>query len=302
MRWQNGRESENVEDRRGEGVGGGGFGGRRMGIPIPIGRGGLGLGGLVALLLISWVLGLDPLALLGGGDPTYDNRPTTTTMQRAPHSSADDELKSFVSVVLADTEDTWHGQFQQLGRTYQEPSLVLFSGGVDSACGMAQSAMGPFYCPLDRKVYIDLSFYRDLRDRFRAPGDFAQAYVIAHEVGHHVQTLLGIADQVQAAKQRVSERQANALQVRMELQADCLAGMWAKLTDQQNNRLEQGDIEEGLNAASRIGDDTLQKQMTGRVVPDAFTHGSSEQRVRWFTRGFQSGSMQSCDTFSASQL
>lgn len=301
MRWQNGRESENVEDRRGEGVGGGGFGGRRMGIPIPIGRGGLGLGGLVALLLISWVLGLDPLALLGGGDPTYDNRPTTTTMQRAPHSSADDELKSFVSVVLADTEDTWHGQFQQLGRTYQEPSLVLFSGGVDSACGMAQSAMGPFYCPLDRKVYIDLSFYRDLRDRFRAPGDFAQAYVIAHEVGHHVQTLLGISQKVSEAQQRVSKADANGLSVRLELQADCFAGLWGNAA-QRRGILETGDVDEALNAASAIGDDRLQQQSRGRVAPDSFTHGSSDQRVRWFKRGLESGRLDACDTFSAERL
>ncbi len=301
MRWQNGRESENVEDRRGEGVGGGGFGGRRMGIPIPIGRGGLGLGGLVALLLISWVLGLDPLALLGGGDPTYDNRPTTTTMQRAPHSSAYDELKSFVSVVLADTEDTWHGQFQQLGRTYQEPSLVLFSGGVDSACGMAQSAMGPVYCPLDRKVYIDLSFYRDLRDRFRAPGDFAQAYVIAHEVGHHVQTLLGISQKVSEAQQRVSKADANGLSVRLELQADCFAGLWGNAA-QRRGILETGDVDEALNAASAIGDDRLQQQSRGRVAPDSFTHGSSDQRVRWFKRGLESGRLDACDTFSAERL
>ena len=301
MRWQNGRESENVEDRRGEGFGGGGFGGRRMGIPIPIGRGGLGLGGLVAVLLISWVLGIDPLALLGGGDPTYDNRPSTTTMQRAPRSGAEDELKSFVSVVLADTEDTWHGQFQQLGRTYQEPSLVLFSGGVDSACGMAQSAMGPFYCPLDRKVYIDLSFYRDLRDRFRAPGDFAQAYVIAHEVGHHVQTLLGISQKVSEAQQRVSKAEANALSVRLELQADCFAGLWGNAA-QRRGILETGDVDEALNAASAIGDDRLQQQSRGRVAPDSFTHGSSDQRVRWFKRGLESGRLDACDTFSAERL
>ena len=301
MRWQNGRESENVEDRRGEGFGGGGFGGRRMGIPIPIGRGGLGLGGLVAVLLISWVLGIDPLALLGGGDPTYDNRPSTTTMQRAPRSGAEDERKSFVSVVLADTEDTGHGQFQQLGRTYQEPSLVLFSGGVDSACGMAQSAMGPFYCPLDRKVYIDLSFYRDLRDRFRAPGDFAQAYVIAHEVGHHVQTLLGISQKVSEAQQRVSKAEANALSVRLELQADCFAGLWGNAA-QRRGILETGDVDEALNAASAIGDDRLQQQSRGRVAPDSFTHGSSDQRVRWFKRGLESGRLDACDTFSAERL
>ena len=298
MRWQNGRESDNVEDRRGAGVGGG-FGGRRMGIPI--GRGGLGLGGLVAVLLISWVLGIDPMALLGGGDPTIGSGPTTTVTRNAPRSNADDELKSFVSHVLADTEDTWHGQFQQLGRTYQEPSLVLFSDAVDSACGMAQSAVGPFYCPLDRKVYIDLAFYRDLRDRFRAPGDFAQAYVIAHEVGHHVQTLLGISEKVSEAQRRVSKAEANALSVRLELQADCFAGLWGNAA-QRRGVLEPGDVDEALNAASAIGDDRMQQQARGRVAPDSFTHGSSAQRVSWFRRGLDSGQLQACDTFSAERL
>ncbi|HYG89598.1 MAG TPA: neutral zinc metallopeptidase [Azospirillum sp.] len=303
MRWRQGRESENVEDRRGEGYGGGGgFGGGRMGIPIPIGRGGLGIGGLVAVVLISLLLGIDPLALLSGGGPTVDPGPTTTVTQRAPRSSADDELKSFVSHVLADTEDTWHGQFQQLGRTYQEPRLVLFSGVVDSACGMAQSAVGPFYCPLDRKVYIDLSFYRDMRDRFHAPGDFAQAYVVAHEVGHHVQNLLGISDKVSEAQQRVSRTDANALSVRLELQADCLAGVWGNAA-QRRGVLEAGDVEEALNAASAIGDDRLQQQARGgRVAPDSFTHGSSAQRVRWFRRGMDSGRLDACDTFSAQRL
>jgi len=301
MRWQDGRESENVEDRRDEVGGGGGFGGGRMGIPIPIGRGGLGIGGLVAVLLISWLLGIDPLALLGGGDPTVGSGPTTSVTRNAPRSNADDELKGFVSHVLADTEDTWTGIFQQMGRTYQDPRLVLFSGAVDSACGMAQAAVGPFYCPLDRKVYIDLAFYRDLRDRFHAPGDFAQAYVIAHEVGHHVQTLLGISEKISAAQQRASKTEANALSVRLELQADCFAGVWGNAA-QRRGVLEPGDVEEALNAASAIGDDRLQQQSRGRVAPDSFTHGSSAQRVNWFKRGLNSGQMQACDTFSAERL
>ncbi|WP_109118207.1 neutral zinc metallopeptidase [Azospirillum sp. TSO22-1] len=301
MRWQDGRESENIEDRRDEGYSGGGFGGGRMGIPIPIGRGGLGIGGLVAVFLISWVLGIDPMALLGGGDPTVATAPRTTTVQRAPRSGAEDELKSFVGHVLADTEDTWNAAFQQMGRTYQEPRLVLFSGAVDSACGTAQSAMGPFYCPLDRKVYIDLGFYRDLRDRFHAPGDFAQAYVVAHEVGHHVQTLLGISQKVGEAQQRASKTEANALSVRLELQADCFAGLWGNAA-QRRGVLEPGDVDEALNAATAIGDDRLQQQARGRVTPDSFTHGSSAQRVRWFKRGMDSGRLDACDTFSAERL
>lgn len=298
MRWQDGRESENVEDRRDEGYGGGGFGGSRMGIPIPIG--GLGIGGVVAVVLISLVLGIDPLALLGGGDPTAERPPATVTRQ-APRSGAEDELKSFVSHVLADTEDTWHGQFRQMGRTYQEPRLVLFSDAVDSACGMAQAAVGPFYCPVDHKVYIDLSFYRDLRDRFRAPGDFAQAYVIAHEVGHHVQTLLGITQKVNEAQRGTSKAEANALSVRLELQADCFAGLWGNAASQRGI-LEPGDVDEALNAASAIGDDRLQQQGRGRVTPDSFTHGSSQQRVRWFRRGLETGDLRACDTFGAERL
>ena len=211
-------------------------------------------------------------------------------------------MKSFVSVVLADTEDVWHAVFKQLGNRYAEPKLVLFSQAVRSACGQGMSAMGPFYCPLDRKVYIDLSFYRDLKNKFRAPGDFAQAYVLAHEVGHHVQTLWGIAEKVQRAKARVGQRDGNRLQVMMELQADCFAGFWAKHADRSKNILEQGDVEEALRAASAIGDDRIQKRTTGFVVPDSFTHGSSEQRVRWFRKGLDAASLKACDTFNAPGL
>ncbi|MEM9137468.1 MAG: neutral zinc metallopeptidase, partial [Cyanobacteria bacterium P01_F01_bin.42] len=203
---------------------------------------------------------------------------------------------------LADTEDVWHPIFRQIGRTYQEPTLVLFSNQVNSACGLAQSAIGPFYCPADQKVYIDLTFYRDLKTRHNAPGDFAQAYVIAHEVGHHVQTLLGVSQQVQRAKRQVSKVEGNQLSVRQELQADCFAGVWANHAQRARNILEQGDLEEALNAASQIGDDTLQRQAQGYVVPDSFTHGSSTQRVRWFKTGFQSGQIESCDTFNSPQV
>ncbi len=301
MRWQGGRESENVEDRRGAG-GGGGFstGGPLGGRGIPIGRGGLGIGGLAVVVVVSLLLGINPMDLLNG---TLPDEPSRTEQAQAPRSGADDELGRFVSVVLADTEDTWNVLFQQAGRTYREPKLVLFSGAVDSGCGFAQAAMGPFYCPLDQRVYIDLSFYRDLRDRFRAPGDFAQAYVIAHEVGHHVQNLLGISDRVQQAQQRAGNRaDANALSVRLELQADCLAGLWANHANRERRIIEPGDVEEALTAASAIGDDRLQKQSRGTVAPDSFTHGSSAQRVRWFRTGLESGQMQACDTFSAERL
>ena len=230
-----------------------------------------------------------------------------TQQQSAPAPSAgstklEDEQSQFVAVVLADTEDTWNAVFQKAGRDYREPSLVLFSGSVRSACGFAQAAMGPFYCPADQKVYIDLSFYSDLQNRFRAPGDFAQAYVIAHEVGHHVQTLLGISEQVQRQKAQLSRAEANQLSVRQELQADCLAGIWAHHADRTRALLEQGDIEEGLNAASAIGDDRLQKQSQGYVTPESCTHGSTAQRVKWFKRGYASGDINTCDTFGESRL
>lgn len=211
-------------------------------------------------------------------------------------------MARFVSIVLADTEDTWRPLFQLAGASYREPKLVLFSGAVSSACGFAQSAMGPFYCPLDEKVYIDLSFYRDLKERFRAPGDFAQAYVIAHEVGHHVQNLLGVAEKVRHAQQSVGRTEANQLSVRLELQADCLAGVWANHADRARDILEQGDVEEALGAASSIGDDRMQAQTQGHVVPESFTHGSSDQRVHWFRRGLESGELEQCNTFEAARL
>jgi predicted metalloprotease len=219
----------------------------------------------------------------------------------APAPPEDDERAAFVSTVLADTEDTWHPLFEQMGASYREPTLVLFSDAVDSACGFAQAAMGPFYCPGDQKVYLDIGFFDELHERFGAPGDFAQAYVIAHEVGHHVQNLLGIASEVQAARQQADEREGNALSVMMELQADCFAGVWGHHADRTRHLLEQGDVEEGLNAAAAIGDDRLQREAGGRVVPDAFTHGSSEQRMHWFEQGLKSGDPNACDTFEAAR-
>ena len=279
MRWQLGRRSTNVEDRRGGG-----------GAPMVVG-GGLGT---ILLAIVIMLLGGDPTVVLNQGVST--NSGPVPSNQLPPGES--DELADFVSVVLGDTEDTWHQIYKENGATYQEPTLVLFDGVVQSACGQAQSAMGPFYCPADQKVYIDLSFYNDLRNRHGAPGDFAQAYVIAHEVGHHVQNLMGTSGQVQQAKRQVSEVQANQLSVRLELQADCYAGVWANRAQRARNILEEGDVEEALVAASAIGDDRLQSQFQGRVVPDSFTHGSSEQRVRWFTQGIQTGDVSQCDTFS----
>jgi predicted metalloprotease len=276
---------------------------------------------LLILGAIMLFLGINPLDLLTGGQinfPDIPQLPQTEDVNRrtadrspldipglpggAQKSGSSDDMKVFISRVLADTEDVWRSVFESFGRDYRDPSLVLFSGGTQTACGVGMSAMGPFYCPIDQKIYVDLAFYDQLKRRFNAPGDFAQAYVIAHEVGHHVQTLLGIAEKVQQAKSGMSEREANALQVRMELQADCLAGVWANLNDQLKNRLEPGDIEEGLNAASQIGDDMIQRRQQGYVVPDAFTHGSAAQRVRWFKTGYQSGKMRACDTFGAEDL
>lgn len=285
MRWQLGRRSENVEDRRGSGA-------KRT-----VAAGG-GLGVLV-LAIVVMLLGGDPTVVLQQGASINSQ---TSSSQTEPTSPEQDQLADFVSVVLADTEDTWNPIFQELGGDYQEPTLVLFSGAVDSACGFAQAAVGPFYCPADQKVYIDLSFYDDLKTRHQAPGDFAQAYVIAHEVGHHVQNLTGISRQVRQAQQQVSEVQANQLSVRLELQADCFAGIWAHHADKARQILEQGDIEEALTAASAIGDDRLQRQAQGYVTPDSFTHGSSQQRVQWFTRGLETGTLAQCDTFSAKNL
>jgi len=285
MRWQFGRRSDNVEDRRGRGGAG----------PVLVGGGGIGA---VVLAVIVLLLGGDPSVIFQGAQTRQG--PSSAPTQTSPEQ---DELAEFVSVVLADTEDTWNSKFQQIGRDYQEPSLVLFSDAVESACGYAQAAVGPFYCPADEKVYIDLSFFQAMESRLGAPGDFAQAYVVAHEVAHHVQNQLGISDQVRQAQQQVSRTEANQLSVRLELQADCLAGIWANTTSQSENvALEQGDIQEGLNAASAIGDDRLQRKSQGYVVPDAFTHGSSEQRVRWFTKGLETGDVAQCDTFATSQL
>ncbi len=287
MRWEEGRRSENVEDRRG------------MGAP----RGGvrLGLGTLAIVLVAGYFLGINPLTLLGalqGAGGLDASVPESGGEQAPPLQPGQDPAADFVAVVLGDTEDTWTEIFAARGAQYEPPRLVLFTDAVRSACGIAQSAMGPFYCPTDRKVYIDLGFYRDLRDRFGAPGDFAQAYVIAHEVGHHVQNLMGTAGKVHAAQQQGSQAQANALSVRLELQADCYAGVWANHADKARGVLEQGDVEEGLNAAAAIGDDRIQKQTQGYVVPEGFTHGSSEQRVRWFKRGLEGGDLRACDTFS----
>jgi predicted metalloprotease len=255
--------------------------------------------GVMLLLLIAAFFGIDPSALLQGVSSTSVSN---SGVPQSSNSAADNTLRDFVSVVLADTEDTWHELFRQLGGTYQEPTLVLFSGAVESACGFTEAAVGPFYCPGDQKVYIDLRFYQDLRDQYQAPGDFAQAYVIAHEIGHHVQNLLGIAQQIQALRGRLGPIEANALSVRQELQADCFAGIWAHHAHRSRHILEAGDIEEGLNAASAIGDDRMQRQARGYVTPESFTHGSSAQRVRWFKRGLVSGDLQSCDTFNVAQL
>lgn len=291
MRLDDERESDNVEDRRGE-PSGGGFG-------LPGGRGGLGLGGIVLALVISYFTGINPMTLLG----IIDQAPVHTA-QRAPAAHkppAEDEMARFVSKVLASTEDTWQEVFRANGKQYENPKLVLFSGATPTACGTGQTAMGPFYCPGDHKVYIDLTFYRELKERFHAPGEFAEAYVIAHEVGHHVQNLLGIADKVDRARRRAGEAESNALSVRMELQADCLAGVWGKRTDTMKHVMEPGELEQALTAAAAIGDDRLQQQARGRIVPESFTHGSSAQRVRWFKRGFETGDMHQCNTFNERQ-
>ena len=258
---------------------------------MPVAGGGIGM---MVLALVVYLLGGDPSVVTQGGAP-----PAQAPAAGAGPAGPKDEGSEFVRVVLADTEDTWNEIFKKNGRDYPEPQLVLFSGAVRSGCGVGQSAMGPFYCPNDNRVYIDLDFYRQLRDRFGAPGDFAQAYVIAHEVGHHVQTVLGVSDQVSAAQQRAGRTGANQLSVRMELQADCFAGVWAHHADRVRNVVEPGDIEEALNAASAIGDDKIQGSQTGHVRPESFTHGSSAQRMGWFKRGYDSGDPEGCDTFKA---
>ncbi len=302
MRWRGKRKSSNVEDRRamraaGSGSVGGGSGMLRL---FPIVFKFLGFKGtlILAVCVGAYALFTGNLSNLLGGlglqQDTSVSRPAVPFHETAKEK----ELVDFVSVILADTEDTWTTLFRQRGKTYKEPRLVLFRDSVDSACGMAQSAMGPFYCPGDQQVYIDLGFYDQLKNRFKAPGDFAQAYVIAHEVGHHIQTLLGISSQVHAARRKLSKVEGNKLSVRQELQADCFAGVWANHANNTRQLLEVGDLEEGLAAASAIGDDTLQKQSQGYVSPDSFTHGSSEQRVKWFKIGLESGDMASCDTFN----
>ena len=292
MRMDGQEESSNVEDVRGMGGGGGGFG---------FGGRGLSIGGIVIAVIVGWIFGINPLPLLG----VMDGGGGGTAVQQqgpAPAPPKDDPAARFVSQVLRSTEQVWTDVFRESGRTYQPPKLVLFSGSWPTACGQGQSAMGPFYCPEDRKVYIDLSFYRVLEQKLGAPGQFAQAYVVAHEVGHHVQNLLGIMEKVDAIRGR-DRAQANALSVRVELQADCFAGVWAARSQKENGwRLDPGDIESALNAAAQIGDDTLQRRSQGTIVPETFTHGTSAQRVNWFKRGVESGSIDNCNTFAGRDL
>jgi predicted metalloprotease len=286
MRWKDGRRSTNIEDRRGRRIPGGAKGG---GI------------GIIILALVGMYFGIDPTMILNMGEAIQ--APSTDSATRTvPVDPRQEQEKEFISVVLADTEDVWGQVFKELGGTYEKPKLVLFTGAVQSACGFARAAMGPFYCPGDRKVYIDLAFYDDLKNQLDSPGDFAQAYVVAHEIGHHVQKLLGISGKVDALRRKLSKKDFNKVSVRLELQADCFAGVWANRANRMRNILEPGDIEEALNTASHIGDDRLQKQSRGYVTPDSFTHGSSAQRVRWFRQGFESGDIRACDTFAARTL
>jgi hypothetical protein len=295
MKWEGNRESDNVVDRRDDGSGGGGF---RMGGG---GGRGIGLGSIVIALVAGWVFGINPLTVLGllDGDGTSAPQVQTAPTHKPP---ADDHMAKFVSTVLADTEDVWKDVFVKNGATYEEPRLVLFRGVTPTACGTGEAAMGPFYCPGDHKVYIDLAFYQTLKDELGAPGEFAQAYVVAHEVGHHVQNLLGISEKMDRMRSRLSEKEYNALSVRLELQADCFAGVWAKKSNESRHTLEHGDIESAMNAAAKIGDDALQQKAQGRIVPDSFTHGTSAQRVRWFNNGLTQGSVKACDTFNAKNL
>ncbi|MFL4992722.1 neutral zinc metallopeptidase [Microvirga tunisiensis] len=289
MRWEDFRSSSNVEDRRGMG--------------LPGGAGGLGIGTIVILGLVGWALGIDPRILIGGAEMMTGGGSGYQQQQQGRQGAPQDEAGRFAAAILGNTEDVWNTVLpQQANRQYQAPKLVLFSDATRSGCGGAQSAMGPFYCPLDQTVYIDLSFFEEMQRRFRAGGDFANAYVLAHEVGHHVENQLGILPRVQERQQQVGRAEANQLSVRVELMADCLAGVWAHHSNQRWQSLEQGDIEEAIRAAEAIGDDRLQKQSQGRVVPDSFTHGSSEQRMRWLTTGLKTGQVQACDTFRASKL
>ena len=295
MKWEGNRESDNVEDRRGGAGGGGGLGGLLGGRTI-------GIGTIVVALLGGWIFGINPLTILGvlSGDA-----PTAQVAQPGPaqRPPVDDRMAKFVSTVLADTEDVWKDVFAKGGATYKEPRLVLFRGQTSTGgCGGGQAAMGPFYCPADQKVYIDLVFYETLTKRLGAPGDFAQVYVIAHEVGHHVQNLLGISGKMEQMRARVGKTEFNALSVRLELQADCFAGVWAHHAQNQRQILQQGDVEEAMNAAAKIGDDALARSSGGAVVPESFTHGSSAQRQKWFDNGLKNGSVKACDTFSAKNL
>ncbi len=293
MKWDPNVQSENVEDRRGESPSGGG-GMRTFGI-----GGGIGT---IILILIGLFFGIDPSTVLQIGNVISAPQQSAPQPSRGPApSTVQDQGAKFVSYVLADTEETWGKIFQQAGGNYPAPKLVMFNGRAASACGMASTASGPFYCPGDQKVYIDLAFYEQLKRQFQAPGDFAQAYVVAHEIGHHVQNLLGTMDKVDALRRRGNEAQSNALSVRLELQADCYAGVWAANANNARHIIEQGDVESALNAASHIGDDNIQRMTQGYVVPDGFTHGTGEQRVRWFKTGLQSGNIKSCDTFSPRQ-
>ena len=294
MKWEGNRQSDNVEDRRGD-AGGGNGGGRRG-----VGGRGIGIGSIAIALVASYFFGINPmtvLGLLGGGESAPQS--SSAPAHKPP---AQDRMATFVSTVLADTEDVWTDVFTKGGSTYAKPALVIFDGRTPTACGQGVSAMGPFYCPGDRKVYIDLAFYRTLKERLGAPGDFAQAYVIAHEVGHHVQNLLGISGKMEQMRQRVSKTEYNALSVRLELQADCFAGVWAHHAQSARQILEQGEVEEAMNAAAKIGDDALQRAGGGAVVPESFTHGTSAQRQRWFDVGLKNGSVKRCDTFSAAQI
>ena len=291
MRLGDERESGNIEDRRG--------GGGRGGLPIGVAGGGLGT---IALVLVALFFGVDPSVILSGGGGGQPDAPVARQEGSGPSEVADDGQRRFVAQVLATTEDVWTEAFRRGGNTYQPPNLVLFSGTTQSGCGTAQTATGPFYCPLDQKVYLDTAFFREMERRLGAPGDFARAYVIAHEVGHHVQNQIGVLRRVDAERRGMGEAESNALQVRVELQADCFAGVWANRTQQMRQVLEQGDIEEGLNAAAAVGDDRLQRRSRGVVVPESFTHGSSAQRVRWFRTGLESGDIQRCDTFGTDRL
>lgn len=300
MRWEDARESSNIEDRRGEQYAGGGGGG---GFSLP-GGGGLGIGTIVVLGIIGWALGIDPRVLIGGAEMMNQSRPSYQQQARAPQPSRQtgtptDQMGRFVSAILGENEDVWSEILpQQKGIQFTAPKLVLFNGITRSGCGMAQSAMGPFYCPQDQKIYLDTSFFQDMQRRFGGGGDFAYAYVISHEMGHHIQNELGILPKVQQAQQRASSRaQANALSVRIELMADCLAGVWAANADRKWQILEPGDVQKAINTAQAIGDDRLQKASQGTVVPDSFTHGSSAQRVQWFQTGLKSGQIDACNTF-----